>query len=375
MRGIMTRRRYLLGRRSLFAASIGAGLLRIPAYGMANTLTGIDALDTPSIPVKNPADILLVAITRTPSSRLVAVGEHGVVIYSDDNGASWSQASVPVNVTLTCVAFATPDIGWAAGHFGAIVKTQDGGATWAVQLNGIQANQLTLTAAQDPAVATDPCPCAPLALRRAAHFMDEGPDKPFLCLIVLGPQKILACGAYRMAMLSNDGGVSWTDWSLHIYDKYSRNIYAAAMIGGASYLVAEEGLVFASTDDCNSFLPLAPTSNITLFGVLGAKDGSIIVYGVAGSAFRSTDAGKSWTAVTLASQDDITGGRVLESGSILLANEAGVIFKSTDNGATFTTIPGITPVPIFDIQEATDGSLITAGATGVIVISKNILTA
>jgi photosystem II stability/assembly factor-like uncharacterized protein len=362
-------------RRSLLAAAAGAAMAGDFGAGTAHALTGVAALDTSSIPVKTPARVLLVALARTASHRLVAVGEHGVVIYSDDNGENWTQASVPANVTLTCVAFATAEIGWAAGHFGAILKTRDGGATWEVQLNGIQANQLTLTAAQDPAVATDPCPCAPLALRRATHFMDEGPDKPFLCLLVLSPQKILTFGAYRMAMLSNDGGASWTDWSLHIYDKYSHNIYDAAMIGSTCYLVAEEGLVFASTDGCSSFLPLTPTSSTTLFGVLGAKDGSIIVYGVAGAAFRSTDAGKSWINIMLASQDDITCGRGLESGVIILASEAGVLFKSTDNGVSFNAIPGITPVPIFDIQEAADGSLMAVGAAGVMVISKDILTA
>jgi photosystem II stability/assembly factor-like uncharacterized protein len=370
----MSSGKVVLNRRALLLASIGVGFLLYPVYGMADSLTGIDTLDTPSIRLKTPSSVLLVAITRT-RSRLVAVGEHGVIIYSDDNGETWSQAQVPVNVTLTCVAFAADGIGWAAGHFGAILKTQDSGATWAVQLNGIQANQLTLTAAQAPAVATDACPCAPLALRRATHFMEEGPDKPFLCLLVLSPQKILAFGAYRMAMLSNDGGASWTDWSLHIYDKYSHNIYDAVTIGDVSYLVAEEGLVFASSDGSNSYLPLAPTSSITLFGVLGAGDGSLIVYGVAGTVFRSTDSGKSWTAITIASQDDITGGRVLESGVIILASEAGSVFKSADNGATFNAIAGITPVPIFDIQEAADGAMIAVGAAGVSAISKDILTA
>jgi photosystem II stability/assembly factor-like uncharacterized protein len=362
-----------LSRRILLVAS--AALAGNFVIGTSHALTGVGALDTTSIPVKTPAGVLLVAITRTAANRLIAVGEHGVVIYSDNNGASWMQARVPVNVTLTCVAFATASVGWAAGHFGAILKTQDGGTSWVVQLNGIEANQLTLTAAQAPAVATDACPCAPLALRRATHFVGEGPDKPFLCLLPLSPQKVLAFGAYRMAMLSNDGGASWIDWSLHIYDKYSQNIYDAAMIGSASYLVSEEGLVFASTDGCNTFVPLAPTSSITLFGLLGAKDGSIIVYGVAGTVFRSTDSGKSWAAITLASQDDITGARVLESGVIILASEAGGVFKSTDNGATFNAIPGIRPVSIFDIQEAVDGSLITIGAAGVRVISKDILMA
>ncbi|MES2943818.1 MAG: glycosyl hydrolase, partial [Pseudomonadota bacterium] len=38
------------------------------------------------------------AVTRA-GKRLVAVGERGTVLLSDDNGVSWRQASVPVQAT------------------------------------------------------------------------------------------------------------------------------------------------------------------------------------------------------------------------------------------------------------------------------------
>jgi photosystem II stability/assembly factor-like uncharacterized protein len=361
----------MLNRRLFLAVSAGAGMLLAPGIARA-AFTGIDALDTPSIPVRSPTTVLLIAISRA-GNRLVAVGEHGVVIYSDDNGATWAQGQVPVNVTLTCVAFATPLIGWAAGHFGAILMTTDGGKTWAMQLNGIQANQLTEDAAQNPSVATNPSPAAPLAERRAAHFVDEGPDKPFLSLLVLSPQHVMVFGAYRMAMVTTDGGKTWADWSLHIYDKYSHNLYGAAIAGSDYYLVGEEGLVFRSTDAGNTFLPVTPTSSVTMFGILGAKDGSLIAFGVAGTCFRSTDGGMTWTAVALTSQGDVTSGRVLVSGTIVLITEGGALFKSTDDGATFIAVPGVASLPFFDLEEADAGSLIVVGGAGVTRLSENIL--
>ncbi len=340
--------------------------------GVASALTGVAAIDTPSIPVRSPASVLLVAITRA-GNRLIAAGEHGVIITSDDGGATWLQAAVPVNVTLTCLAFATPSQGWAAGHFGVILATEDGGATWSLQLNGVQANQLTLAAAQAPTVQNSPSPGAPMALKRAAHFIDEGPDKPFFCLLT-SPRQVLGLGAYRMAMLSNDAGKDWADWSLHVYDAYSHNIYDAAAIGGDIYLVGEEGLVFCSSDSGQTFLPAASPADITLFGVLGAANGAVLTFGVAGSVFRSTDGAKTWVPVTLASQDDITGGRVLKSGEILLVSGGGGLFKSRDHGVTFQKIPGIQPVPFFDLEEAPNGNLILVGATGVTALSRNFLS-
>jgi photosystem II stability/assembly factor-like uncharacterized protein len=80
----------------------------------------------------------MLAVTRA-GERLVAVGERGTVLLSDDHGASWKQAAVPVQVTLASVCFADAKTGWAAGHLGVILRSDDAGATWQKQLDGIQA--------------------------------------------------------------------------------------------------------------------------------------------------------------------------------------------------------------------------------------------
>jgi photosystem II stability/assembly factor-like uncharacterized protein len=369
----MRRAKMSAGRRAVLAGLIGTVVSYRPLAAMAAP-TGILAIDTPSIPVKDPAEVVLIAITAV-GKRLVAVGEHGVIVYSDDNGASWTQASTPVNVTLTCIAFATPLVGWAAGHYGVILHTADGGKSWQLQLQGIEANNLTLAAANAATAANDPAPPVALSVRRANHFMDDGPDNPFLTMLVFDAQNALIFGAYRMTMKTTDGGKSWADWSLHIYDQYSHNFYGALNVATGMYIVGEAGLVFRSTDGGNTFQPLAPTSDVTLFGVLAAPDGSIITYGVAGAAFRSTDDCKTWTTINLGVEDDITAGRLLRSGAVLLVSEAGALFTSKDNGATFAPVQGLRAMAIFDVQQAPapDDDLLVVGATGISTISANLL--
>ena len=96
-----------LTRRTMIAASLGAGVSLMPRAGRADGFNPLDPLTSPSISVRNPAGVFLVAVASA-GNRLVAVGEEGVIIYSDDNGQSWTQAQVPVSVNLTCVRFATP---------------------------------------------------------------------------------------------------------------------------------------------------------------------------------------------------------------------------------------------------------------------------
>ena len=57
--------------------------------------------------------------------RLVAVGEFGHIIYSDDSGESWVQAqNVPTRNTITSVTFIDDKTGFAVGHEATILKNR-----------------------------------------------------------------------------------------------------------------------------------------------------------------------------------------------------------------------------------------------------------
>jgi photosystem II stability/assembly factor-like uncharacterized protein len=360
------------GRRVMLAGSLEMGLLLVPAFSNAAPPSGVDALDRAAIKVARPTGVFLVAITRA-GNRLIASGEHGVIIYSDDNGTSWTQASVPVDVTITCMQFISPQTGWAAGAFGVILNTTDGGASWQLQLQGLQVNQLTLAAAQAATAANSTVPGAPFAMRRANFFVQSGPSKPFLSVLALSPQQVIVFGAYRMTVMTTDAGKTWVDWSLHIYDRLSNNLYAALQLDKTIYVVGEAGLVFASTDGGNSFLPIPTPATATLFGVLAAADGSVTVFGVAGTCLRTTDAGKSWAQIALPTTNNLTSGRVLRSNALLIASEDGSLFMSKDNGATYKSLSGLPNVAIFDLEEAANGNLILVSDTGITSVAPAIL--
>jgi photosystem II stability/assembly factor-like uncharacterized protein len=342
-------------------------LLAVFAPAAALAATGIRALDTPAIAVKAPGQVALIAITNA-GTRLVAVGEHGVIAYSDDNGASWTQAAVPVDVTLTSVAFATPKIGWAAGHYGVILRTDDGGVTWQEQLNGIQANELTLEAAKAAVADGNQAPTVALAMKRANYFVAAGPDKPFLSILVTSKQDVMVFGAYRMVMKTTDGGKTWTDWSLNIGDTHSHNLYDVTGGGNDIVIAGETGLVFVSTDGGQTFPEVTAPTDATLFTVLRTADGAVFVCGVAGNAFRSSDGGQSWQPVNMGTGANLTGGRVLPSGAVLVVSEAGNLFISTDNARSFTALPQVEPMSLYDVTQAANGDIVAVGNLGAVVI-------
>ena len=62
------------------------------------------------------AESLLLDATYA-NGRLIAVGEFGHIVLSDDRGATWRQAeSVPTQATLTGVTFVGEEVGFAVGH-------------------------------------------------------------------------------------------------------------------------------------------------------------------------------------------------------------------------------------------------------------------
>jgi photosystem II stability/assembly factor-like uncharacterized protein len=352
----------------LFLLILACGLLFGSALSaQAVSDTSARELKTPAIAVKSPSTTVLIGIT-TAGHRLVAVGIHGVIIYSDDNGHSWRQAAVPVDVTITCIAFANAKDGWAAGHDGAILHTMDGGTTWQLQLNGDQANQLILHAAQAAVADNDPSPGTPRAMMRANHFLTGGAENPFLTILAIDARNALVFGAYRMVMKTSDGGKSWTDWSLHVADPISHNLYDVTTVGSDIYLVGEAGSVFHSTDGGTSFAAVTVPASSTLFEVLPTGDGGVFVCGVAGLAFRSADKGNSWQPVNLNTQYNLTAAYPLASGAILVGSEAGSLYISFDNAKTFSLLPEVQPMEIFGLTQAANGDVVAVGNAGVILV-------
>src|SRR5512144_624546 len=93
-----------------------------------------DVLDTPAAQSPLAARGLLNGLARA-GQRIVAVGQRGHVLYSDDAGKTWKQATVPVSSDLVAVSFPDATHGWAVGHDGVILHTDDAGVTWTRQLD------------------------------------------------------------------------------------------------------------------------------------------------------------------------------------------------------------------------------------------------
>ncbi|UUZ74005.1 YCF48-related protein [Polaromonas sp. P1(28)-8] len=225
------------------------------------------------------------AVTRA-GKRLVAVGERGTVLLSDDHGARWKQAQVPVQATLTTVRFTDEKTGWAAGHLGVILRSIDAGATWHKQLDGIQAAALALQAAQGTGDAK--------AIANARRLVEEGADKPFFDLEFIDAQRGFAVGAYGLMFTTVDGGKTWAAVGPRLPNPKSLHLYGLRAHGNTLLIAGEQGLLLRSTDGGASFSALESPYKGSFFGLLHTAGDVWVAYGLRGTAYRSTDAGTHW---------------------------------------------------------------------------------
>lgn len=333
----------------------------------AHAQTDYRVLHEPALMARNPDQDFLEAIALA-GNRLVAVGEHGIIIYSNDNGQDWHQAAVPVDVTLTTVAFATPQDGWVGGALGVVLHTTDGGLTWKIQITGVQVNQLISTAAAQFAASNPNDPTTPRALRRASIFMQAGPDKPFLSVLPFDANNVQIIGAYRMCIRSGDAGKTWKDCSLDVPDPISHNLYHAVQSGSSIYVAGESGSVFRSDDQGQRFTQLTAPADNTLLGLLVTPADTLLSFGVAGGLFRSTNQGQTWSTITIDTQSDLTAGIILKSGHILLFSEAGAVYLSSDDGVSYQMLQTNEGMGLFGAVQAPNDDIVLVGSAGVRVL-------
>lgn len=351
-----------LWRRPLLAAALfSVACLAGPIHAVGGQ-TVPDLLDLPAPSSARAQHSLQLAVSRA-GERLVAVGERGSVLLSDDGGRSWRQArSVPVSVALTDVHFVDARDGWAVGHCGVVLHSGDGGETWQRQLDGRQAAQAILDEARARVAAGEEGAVA--AQRNAEYLVADGPDKPFLGVRFADARHGYVVGAYGLALATADGGRSWQSLVGRIPNPRGKHLYRVDIAGERLLIAGEQGALLRSVDGGAHFATLRTPYAGTFFGALELGDDALLAYGLRGNVWRSGDGGASWQQVVLDQAVTLSAARRLGDGSLLLADEGGRLLRSADGGRSFAALALPPGSGLSGMAEAADGALILAGAHG-----------
>lgn len=326
----------------------------LAATAMASTT--VDAIDRPAVMSRQASRAVLLGAAKA-GDRLVAVGERGIIVWSDDAGQTWQQAQVPVAVTLTAVRFADAKHGFAIGHGGVVLTTSDSGRSWRRRLDGTQAARIVLQQAQASGDAA--------AQREAQRLVHDGADKPLLDLHVFDARRMLAVGAYNLAFYTNDGGASWESWSARLGNPKSLHWYAVRVRADTVLLAGEQGLVLRSDDAGATFRRIATPYHGSFFTaeLTGGQD--MLLAGMRGNVWRSGDGGANWAQMAASPNASITASTLRADGHVLFTTMGGELLTASTGGSPNALTAARTGLgPLFALLPVDAEQVLLLGAQG-----------
>jgi photosystem II stability/assembly factor-like uncharacterized protein len=284
----------MIGPARFFAAALALAL----QGGMVAAALADDQLDVDYAEIQPlAAESVLLDVTRI-GARLVAVGERGHVVWSDD-GEQWQQAdNVPTRSTLTTVLTAGERL-WAAGHDAVIITSGDHGRTWSRQYFDPERQQAVMD----------------------LYFTDE--------------QNGVAIGTYGLYLVTSDGGQTWDDRVVDEENEYHLN----AMVrypDGVRLIAGEAGYSYRSLDDGASWEPLDLPYDGSIWGAFISSRGCAIFYGLRGHVLQSCDAGDNWVELESGTQSSLSGAAE-HQGMLVFAGNSGTVLTWAGGGFTSHT--------------------------------------
>ncbi|MBJ7538645.1 WD40/YVTN/BNR-like repeat-containing protein [Marinomonas transparens] len=316
-----------------------------------------DAIYRPAILSELGAKAFLTSADQV-GNNLVAVGERGLILLSEDDGTSWRQVSSPVSVTLTEVQFFDDKNGYAIGHGGTVLRTINGGEDWQVQLNGRQLASDLLAQAEKNKDKE--------AIRQATFLVEDGPDKPFLDMLVLDAQHLIVVGAYGLALESKDAGKTWVSWMDRLENDFGLHLYSIRKQGERILVAGEQGFVTLSMDDGQSFTSIETPYEGSFFTAQLQGDSKIVLAGLRGTTLVSNDNGENWKHIKNPIHASILASFINADGQITMANQAGILLGLKADSLVPVTRKRLPPLT--NVVEKSNGSVLALSIHGPVSI-------
>ena len=325
-----------------------------------------------SEPARLASRALLIAVASA-GERLVAVGDRGHILLSDDKGRTWAQSgSVPTQALLTGVCFADAQRGIAVGHDEVILTTADAGRTW-----------------------------------KRTHYAPEA-QQPLLDVWCGQGGRAIAIGAYSAYFSSENGGATWKERkfaaqpvraqaaqakgatastgtaaeSADSADNTGGGFHLNRILGSSPsrlYIAAEAGHLYRSDNGGVDWVELPSPYEGSFFGVLPLAGDALLAYGLRGNLLRSEDAGLTWQRTRTGTVAMLDGGVAFGTGrvpdAVAIVGLSGVVLVSHDGGKSFVLLQQDDRKGLSDVVAVGAGTLLTVGEGGAKVITLHTDTA
>ena len=296
-----------------------------------------------------------------------AVGERGVICFSEDAGRSWTTRVTPFECSLKSVCFLTNTVGWVAGtrivpgsnpqQLAVLLSTRDGGQTW---------TDLTTHSAQ-ASVRTDKVPAGELP--GIVHLQYFGLES---AVAVTAPMRNRSGHAI---FSSDDGGLTWFPISS---DQSAGRWLGAKFVSESDGIVVGQHQSYAAVVADHAVVINRPESTLRAIRAVSLDDSATgWIAGDGGFLLTTTDAGVTWKSpegeIPREILETMDFHVVAHEGStVILGGEPGAcLLRSSDNGQSWSLVSVPLNGRLSRIRFVNETEVIGVGSLGQIVKSSD----
>ena len=248
------------------------------------------------------------AIYFTDSKRGWAAGDAGIVLHTEDGGASWSPQPIATSDGINDIYFRDKEDGYLlAGNV--IFRTDDRGLTWR------EVNRFT-----------------------AENFAGALPELYSVRFTSKKRGWIVGSISRRdtvidsLVLSTSDGGASWARQPVPTRGELIHVDFAGDKRG---WIVGANGVVLRTADGGETWTAQRSPTKATLYHVDFRNDRIGWTVGERGTILRTTDGGESWFAVNTAVRSTLLSVKFADENVGWIVGRGGVILRSEDSGLTW----------------------------------------
>ncbi len=311
--------------------------------------------------------MLLTDVARA-GKRLIAVGDRGYLVFSDNNGGSWERAKAPANLPLlNGVYFSDENTGWAVGHDSVILKSINQGKEWTQVFSSAKDQRALMDI-----VFTDAGTGFVVGAYGAFLETSDG-GKTWASRKVI-PPAVIARTAVKVEKGNREArgtkagrgkDIEFADDAEKSADEDKHLNAIIKLAASRLFIAGEAGTLLSSADNGKTWSRVDSPYKGSFFGAIATDDGAVIIYGLRGNVYRSTDASlKAWAQIETGTKASIMGSTKLADGTIVLAGLAGTLLLSRDGGKTFASLASGTTKPLAAAVSGGPNALLVVGDSG-----------
>ena len=206
-------------------------------------------------------------------NRVIAAGDGGMILISEDAGETWSQLSSPTIRNFWNMQMITEEIGWMVGEGGTALKTANGGLNWIQQPMPFPSAPYWDVSFINTAFGYI-CSSSGIVLKTTNGgvswiIQQAGDTRSLYTIFTLDTLRASAGGFAGKVVYTTDGGTSWLTASGGISApeinkiKFINNVKGFLASSGGFYKTTNGGISWTNINDLNQEFSAAFTTNIS----------------------------------------------------------------------------------------------------------------